>query len=108
MKKKKLTLASSSSEKLNYVVWLVRSSLQQEGGGTLSFVRVISFRLAVRWGSHGYGLQDTRAALTTLLGEEKFSFPNVISSFYLIAECFFFIFVPLKNETYTIALIWHI
>jgi len=48
MKKKKIMiLAPSSSETLNYVVWLVRSSLQQQGGGTLSFGRVVSFSCQV-------------------------------------------------------------
>jgi len=46
-----------------------------------------------------------RATVTMLLGEEEFSFLNVISPFYLIAW-YFFIFVLLKYEAHKIALIW--
>jgi hypothetical protein len=60
-KEKIMILAPSSSETLNYVVWLVRSSLQQEGGGTLSFVRVVSFSCQVGesrlWITRHNGLQ---------------------------------------------------
>jgi hypothetical protein len=43
---KKMMLASSSSEIVNYVMRLLRSGLQQESG-TLSFVRVVSFSCQV-------------------------------------------------------------
>jgi len=49
-----------------------------------------------------------RTAVTMLLGKEEFSFLNVISPFYLIAMCIFFIFVLVKYEARKIALIWQI
>jgi len=101
-----MILAPSSSETLNYVVWLVRSSLQQEGGGTLSYGRVVSYSCQV--GESPLWITRQRAAVTTLFGEEKFSFLNVISPFFLPHRIVLFISVPLKNEAHKIALIWQI
>jgi len=88
-----MILAPSSSETLNYVVWLVRSSLQH-GGWWHSFIRSyrsVSFSCQVGesplWITRHNGLQ-----YTMLLGEEEFSFLNVISPFYLITLYFFILF----------------
>jgi hypothetical protein len=99
-----VTLASSSRETLNYVAWLVRWSLQHEGG-TLSFVPVVSF---------GCQVGEPRLWITSCT---RFRNHAPQRTGILISKCnlsflphrtVFFIFVLLKYEAHKIALICQI
>ena len=71
------------------------------------FHSFVSFRLAVRWGSHDYGLQDTTVCSNDTPRRTGILISKCNLSF-LPHRTVFFIFVLLKFEAYKIALIWQI